>query len=120
MKPTTKSLRKHQKTARKLIAVALGHAVAGAAGLLQAQIANTPPTGPENNGTLNNQLGVSGDYLVGYGKLSVPFGYSLARVVSNVPIKVSQGSRDSTYYGGTVSYSFTPAWFLDFSFSQGA
>ena len=69
-----------------------------------------------------NEISVSGDMMLGEGTVTLPLGYSLKKSLGDiVPITVSAFSvpRSSTYYGGTISYSYGQAWYVDLSFSQG-
>ena len=70
-----------------------------------------------------NEVSVSGDVMLGSGTITVPLGYSLIKALGNNGGNLQPGTmsvaRDSTYYGGTVSYSYGQAWYLDLSFAQG-
>ena len=69
-----------------------------------------------------NEISVSGDMMLGEGTVTLPLGYSLRQSLGGiVPIPVSAFSvpRSSTYYGGTISYSYGQAWYVDLSFAQG-
>lgn len=111
--------------ARDLGVLALGCSLLGVAKTTQAQIANTPTAGLDDIKiglrSEKHQVGVSADYLIGYGQLSLPFGFAIAKSPLNLPVQpsVDLKDRDSTYYGGTLSYSYGQAWFFDFSYSQG-
>lgn len=53
--------------------------------------------------------------------MSVPFGYSIAQSLPGAGVKttVASAPRSSVYYGGTISYSFKPGWYVDFSYLNG-
>lgn len=101
--------------------LALSCILLAAADAARAQIATTPPAGSEDfQEGWNNLIGVSGDYLIGYGKLSLPFAFAVAKGgLGPTTPTVNLGDRDSTYYGGTISYSHDTKLFFDFSFSRG-
>jgi hypothetical protein len=69
-----------------------------------------------------NEVSVSGDILFGQGKVSLPFGYSLNQALRGTASS-SEGvftvPRNSLYYGGTLSYSYGQAWYIDLSYAQG-
>jgi hypothetical protein len=66
-----------------------------------------------------NEVSASGDFLYGQGQVTMPFNFSLADSGLNVTRGVGTPSRNSTYYGGTLSYSYGQAWFVDLSYAQG-
>jgi hypothetical protein len=68
-----------------------------------------------------NEISASGDFSLGQGTVSVPFGFSVKQTLpgANVPVQVIGAKRTSVYYGGTLSYSYGQAWYLDFSYLQG-
>jgi hypothetical protein len=68
-----------------------------------------------------NEVSVSGDVMLGQGTVTLPVGYSLQKSLVDVPTPLGAFSvpRNSTYYGGTISYSYGQAWYLDISFAQG-
>lgn len=69
-----------------------------------------------------NEVSASGDFFLGQGTVSVPFGFSIAHTLgsgANVHPVVEPASRTSVYFGGTLSYSYGQAWYLDFSYLQG-
>lgn len=61
---------------------------------------------------------VTGDVLIGYGNTLVPVGFALSGLAGFTP-SVQSPPRNSTYFGGTVSYRFTPRWQMDVAYSQG-
>jgi hypothetical protein len=69
-----------------------------------------------------NEVSVSGDFLLAQGTISLPLGYSLKQALGGVT-GFQPGAfsvpRDSQYYGGTISYSYGQAWYLDISYAQG-
>lgn len=66
----------------------------------------------------NHTLSVSGDYFRASGDLGV---VQRAALSAQTPQPVTAGtfSRDATYYGGTLSYSYGQAYFLDLSYNTG-
>jgi hypothetical protein len=71
--------------------------------------------------TTKNEVSVSGDFMLGQGTVTLPLGYSLNKSLGGNVVKPDAFSvpRDSTYYGGTVSYSYGQAWYVDLSYEQG-
>jgi tetratricopeptide (TPR) repeat protein len=72
-----------------------------------------------------NQISISGDFMLGQGNVTLPFGYSLRSLsqnhnINNLPVGVFSPSRNSDYFGGTLSYSFGQQWFLDASYARGS
>jgi len=69
-----------------------------------------------------NEISVSGDVMFGEGTVTLPLGYSLKQSLGGgVPTPLSAFSvpRNSTYFGGTISYSYGQAWYVDLSYSKG-
>jgi hypothetical protein len=68
-----------------------------------------------------HEVSASGDFSLGEGTVSVPFGYSIAQTLpgANVKKTVASAPRTSVYFGGTISYSYGQTWYVDFSFLQG-
>jgi hypothetical protein len=70
-----------------------------------------------------HEVSVSGDMMVGSGTITLPLGYSLKESLGSSFGDLQPGAfsvpRDSTFYGGTISYSYGQAWYLDLSYSQG-
>lgn len=72
--------------------------------------------------TTKNEISFSGDYFLAQGNVTLPFGYSLRNVagIGNlVPPGVISPPRNSDYIGGTLSYSYGNAWFIDASYAHG-
>lgn len=68
-----------------------------------------------------NEVSVSGDFMFGQGKVTLPIGYSLQKSLGGLgpaPF-VDKPTRSSEYYGATLSYSYGEAWYFDLSYSQG-
>src|SRR5262249_53994357 len=71
------------------------------------------------------QISVSGDFLLGQGRVSLPIGYSLEKAISIPGVDLHKGpalaDRSSTYFGGTISYSYgeSRAFYVDLSYAQG-
>jgi hypothetical protein len=69
-----------------------------------------------------NEISVSGDVMLGQGTVTLPLGYSLKQSLGGIvptPVSAFSVPRSSTYFGGTVSYSYGQAWYVDLSFAQG-
>jgi hypothetical protein len=70
-----------------------------------------------------NEVSASGDVFFGQGTVSFPLGYSLIKSLGNL-VQVTPRAftvpRNSVYYGGTISYSYGQAWYVDFSYSKGS
>ncbi|MBE0542005.1 MAG: autotransporter outer membrane beta-barrel domain-containing protein [Verrucomicrobia bacterium] len=69
-----------------------------------------------------HEISVSADYLLGKGDVTLPLGFSLAKVPGlggNIVPNVAKPDRDSDYYGATISYSFGQAWYLDLGYARG-
>ena len=70
-----------------------------------------------------HEVSVSGDAMVGSGTITLPLGYSLKESLGGSFGSLKPGAfsvpRASTYYGGTISYSYGQSWYLDLSYSQG-
>ena len=68
-----------------------------------------------------HEVSVSGDVMMGSGTITVPLAYSLNKSLGGTLVtpQTMSVSRSSTYYGGTVSYSYGQAWYVDISFAQG-
>ncbi|HEY5915609.1 MAG TPA: hypothetical protein VJA21_33915 [Verrucomicrobiae bacterium] len=81
------------------------------------------PAMPEAPKATKHEVSVSGDFLLGEGNVTMPFGFSLAEdpfLGPNVTKSVAKPDRSSTYYGGTVSYSYGQAWYLDLGYIHGS
>jgi hypothetical protein len=60
--------------------------------------------------------------MFGSGKVSLPLGYSLNKELGGSATSLEGAfsvPRSSVYYGGTLSYSYGQAWYLDLSIAQG-
>jgi hypothetical protein len=67
-----------------------------------------------------HQVSLSGDYLIGEGHLSVPIAFGAGRIPTfRTTPTITNPDRNSEYFGGTVSYSYGQAWFVDLSFAHG-
>ena len=70
-----------------------------------------------------HEISVSGDLTMGQGQVTLPLGYSLKETLGSagvsVPVSAFTADRSSIYYGGTVSYSYGQAWYIDLSFAHG-
>lgn len=78
-----------------------------------------PPAAPKN------QIGASGDFMLGQGNVSLPLLYSLSRFINglsgtnSIKSKVASANRSSTYFGGTLSYTRGETWYFDFAYAKG-
>lgn len=74
-------------------------------------------------GGMQHEVAVSGDILFGFGHATVPFNYAFAKdpVMSAAGVRPQVGSlsRESVYYGTTVSYAYRQTWHVDFSYAHG-
>jgi hypothetical protein len=67
-----------------------------------------------------NEISASGDIMFGQGKVSLPLGYSLNKSTGgNFTPQTFDVPRNSVYYGGTLSYSYGQAWYIDLSIAKG-
>jgi hypothetical protein len=69
-----------------------------------------------------HEVSASGDFFYGQGNVSMPFGFSLGQTLGaqNFPPTVAKPDRTSDYYGGTLSYGYGQAWYLDLGYAQGS
>ncbi len=93
--------------------------------------ATTPPTpeaaapaapapGPPKVRVTKNEVSASGDFFLGSGTVTMPFGFSLSQVSPvNITESVAKPNRTSDYYGGTLSYSYGQAWYVDLAYAHG-
>jgi hypothetical protein len=79
----------------------------------------TPPPMLQPPKSTKNEVSASGDIMFGNGKVSLPLGYSLRQEGVASPEGAFSVPRNSTYYGGTISYSHGQAWYIDLSIDQG-
>jgi len=89
------------------------------------EVPGAVPPAPKAPKATKNEISVSGDFFMGQGNITLPIGYSMAGPLgSALDVKfkptVANPERDSTYFGGTLSYSFGQAWYLDLSYAQGS
>ncbi|HEX4263453.1 MAG TPA: hypothetical protein VH597_03865 [Verrucomicrobiae bacterium] len=72
-----------------------------------------------------SEVSVSADFFDGEGTVTVPIGFSLRKTLGSVPggvaVQPTAGSapRSSQYFGGTISYSYLHAWYVDLSYEDG-
>jgi hypothetical protein len=82
-----------------------------------------PPPMLQAPKSTKNEVSASGDFMFGQGQVSLPLGYSLNQAEGG-GTPSQQGAftvpRNSTYYGGTISYSYGQAWFIDASIAHGS
>ena len=84
--------------------------------------ASMPPPVLQAPKTTKHEVSFSGDVMLGSGTVTLPLGYSLDKSLgggANSPVGAFSVPRNSTYYGGTVSYSYGQAWYVDVSIAQG-
>jgi hypothetical protein len=68
-----------------------------------------------------NEISASGDIMFGSGKVSLPLGYSLNKSTGGgFTPETFDVPRNSVYYGGTISYSYGQAWYIDLSIAKGS
>lgn len=84
---------------------------------------STPPPTLQAPKSTKHELSFAGDFMFGVGTVTLPLGYSLEKtlggnVTSLEPSAIS-ADRSSTYFGGTLSYSYGQAWYVDLSFIHG-
>lgn len=61
--------------------------------------------------------------MLGQGTVTLPLGYSLDKTLgaqANVPVSAISADRSSVYFGGTLTYSYGQAWYVDLSFIHGS
>ena len=81
-----------------------------------------PPTLLQAPKPTKNEVSVSSDVMFGQGTVTLPLGYSLQKSLGGIvqtPVTAVSVPRSSIYYGGTISYSYGQAWYVDLSYSQG-
>ncbi|HTR42293.1 MAG TPA: autotransporter outer membrane beta-barrel domain-containing protein [Pseudomonadales bacterium] len=81
-----------------------------------------PPPMLQAPKSTKNEISASADVMFGQGQVSLPLGYSLNKAEGSVATS-QQGAftvpRSSVYFGGTLSYSYGQAWFVDLSIAHG-
>lgn len=65
-----------------------------------------------------SEVSASGDFFLGQGNVTLPFGFALSAV--GVQGTVNKANRTSDYFGGTVSYSYKHNWFVDLAYADGS
>jgi len=84
--------------------------------------ASTPDTAASLQPRIRkHELSASGDFFLGQGNVTMPFGFSLSGTSggANIIKSVAKPDRTSDYFGGTLSYSYGQAWFLDLAYAHG-
>jgi hypothetical protein len=99
-------------------------AVPAATGNSGSDLSVPPPSGKDlvsEPKVYKNEVGVTADFLLGEGKVTIPIGYALSKALpgGGLEPQVISGNRSTIYYGGTVSYSYGRSWYLDFSYENG-
>jgi tetratricopeptide (TPR) repeat protein len=82
-----------------------------------------PDLGSTKRKTANHEVSVSGDYFLGQGNVTMPFGFALAQVPgvgANLTPTVAKPDRSSSYLGATLSYGYKRAWYLDLQYAHGS
>lgn len=82
----------------------------------------TPEISTTQSKSRNHEVAVSGDFFLGKGNVTMPFGFALSKVevFSGITPTVAKPDRSSDYFGGTVSYGYKPwALYLDLQYSHG-
>lgn len=92
---------------------------------LQAQTWTAPATAQTNatkkaeeQKAVRHEVSLSADYLYGLGKVGIPFNFSGA-LGESFDKQVNEADRKSSFYGATLSYSVSQAWYVDASFATG-
>ena len=87
----------------------------------EAMMIAAPPAALQAPKPTKHEISVSGDFMVGSGTITLPLGYSLSQSLNspNTPVGAFSVPRNSTYYGGTISYSYGQAWYVDLSYAKG-
>lgn len=92
-----------------------------------ATTAATPETAaPAQPHIRRNEISVSGDYFLGEGNVTLPFGFGLANALNqafpglDLHGTVNKADRTSDYFGGTISYSYGQTWYLDLAYAHGS
>lgn len=69
-----------------------------------------------------HEISVSGDFFLGEGTITLPFGFSIQESLGGTGItpSIGEADRSSDYFGGTLSYSFGQAWYFDLSYASGS
>jgi hypothetical protein len=93
---------------------------------LQAQTWTAPATAQTNatkkaevQKAVRHEVSVSADYLYGLGHVGVPFNFTGVLPLNVVPAEVLKPERKSSFFGGSLSYSVSQAWYVDASYAQG-
>jgi hypothetical protein len=85
---------------------------------------NSAAVAPEETGpppkphVRNHEISVSGDFFLGQGNVTLPFGFSLAPL--GIKPTVNNADRSSDFYGGTLSYSYKRNWYVDLNYANGS
>jgi hypothetical protein len=69
-----------------------------------------------------HEISFAGDFMMAEGTVTMPVGYSLKETLGDIPsLKPTAvlADRSSMYYGGTLSYSYGQAWYVDLSWMEG-
>ena len=110
---------------KRTLCVAAGAVLAAVPLLAQGADAPAPIGAIDEIQVLNRELGASGDFLYGFGNVTLPIGFGLAQPIQNRALGIGNGEfteatrKDAIYYGGTLSGSLGKTWFIDVSYSQG-
>jgi hypothetical protein len=83
-----------------------------------------PPALPQSK-PRKHEIAFSGDYFFGQGNVSMPVFFSLDETYKSVGLTspftpvIVKPDRQSSYIGGTISYSYQYAWYVDLSYQHG-
>jgi hypothetical protein len=80
-----------------------------------SSIVSAMPTAPK---ATKHEISAAGDLFFGQGNVTIPFFFALQAF--GIPGTVSKPDLSSVYYGGTLSYSYGQALFLDLAYAHGS
>jgi hypothetical protein len=84
-------------------------------------VSSAIPETPKPPKATKHEVSAAGDLFFGQGNVTMPFGFSLSKALPvNIIETVAKPDRSSVYYGGTLSYSYGQAWFLDLAYARGS
>lgn len=90
-----------------------------------SQPPGAPPPALTQAKPRKHEIAFSADYFFGQGDVSMPVFFSLDQTFQSVGLTspftpaVVKPDRESSYFGGTISYSYQYAWYIDLSYQHG-